>query len=1306
MAVNIGPRIGIDGEKAYRDQLNNIIQQTKTLGSEMKALSAQFDSNSKSMQGNRQKAQLLTQQITTEKQKILEQTRMLDESTKALGENDVKTLKWKQALAESQATLAQLENELKNVPNSLQFVGQKMQEVGSKMQSVGKNLTTHLTLPILGVATAAIKVSADFDSAMSKVAAISGATGSDLQALRDKAIEMGESTVFSATESAEALNYMAMAGWKTEDMLNGIEGVMNLAAAAGADLATTSDIVTDALTAFGQSAEESGRLADIMAAAAANSNTNIEMMGETFKYAAPIAGTLGYSMEDLAIATGLMANAGIKATNAGTALRAGLTRLAAPPKQAAQAMENYDIQITNTDGSMKSLMEVMEIVRDRLGELTESEQAAALKAIFGQNAISGWAAVLNASEEDFKKLSMAITNSNGAAEDMAETMRDNLAGELKLLKSELESAGITFGEVIMPYLKEGVKKLKQLVERLKNMNPEQQKALLTILAITAAAGPLISIIGTAVKTIGTITSGVGNFIKLMPELTAKITAQTAATTAAEGAQLGLNAAMIAMPAVLVAGAVIGVAAAFAKMSKDVYEAGKQYTGTASAISSADESAQSAIESIRAYAAGMREAGIESKAIATESQKAADTLREIGESGDRSESAMAKMSVAVQQLNDLFPDLNLELNRNTGQLNKSQEEIDKYVNEAKRMGEINTYTEKVRLSVEEMTDSTKKAATAQAELDRLMVQKETIEGQAQAFQELSDQYYAGKISLDEYRAGVESLDGNVKWLMGDLFELNGHMYTASDWSKNLASQTEELNGKIEEQNAVLESVNSAYQTSSSAAENFQQKVDTLSDAQNNNTLVGNENTTSLTNQMTQAQMTAQAFDNLTATHQAMAQEAVANMQAIEKSVTDTLGSQMDMFTQFDQKSAMSTQELLSNMQSQIDGITNWEQNLAALAEKGINQDLLQKLAQMGPDGATYVDTFNNMTTEELSKANDLWLQGLDIQGFGNDAALQLQEAIGQMTVGSEGAWQTLGNELQINAKTSGGYIGQGLLEGLQDSMPQAIDGAKSEINEFMEGIDETAGVNSPSWKTRETGKFIDEGLVLGLNDGKSAVQGAAQGVVQIVQLNLIQKAQQLATTAQTSGLQITTRFGTGLSSGRGNVQAGIQGIVAAVQSGLGQIQAQQGAFQNAGMMLAMGMANGIAAGQSAVVNAAAALAAAAVTAAMSALQIGSPSKVADKEIGQMFGAGLVRGLDKSQAPVKASIGRLTDMMIQNPGFTPAYASGYGGGYVNNMEYGGTVINVYGAEGQDVEELAEIVSDHISANISRMERAMGA
>lgn len=331
----------------------------------------------------------------------------------------------------------------------------------SKLGKLGKSGLKVATRAVtaLGAAAgtgiaAAVKVGAAFEAEMSKVSAISGATGEDFQKLTDKAKEMGAKTKFSATESAQAMEYMAMAGWKTSDMLNGIEGIMNLAAASGEDLATTSDIVTDALTAMGLQASDSGHFADVLAAASSNANTNVSMMGETFKYAAPLAGALGYNIEDLSMAIGLMANSGIKGGQAGTTLRSILTRLAKPPKEAAEAMDQYGISLKNSDGSMKSLMEVMENMRDSLQELPEDEQSAAAAAIGGQEAMSGLLAIVNASESDFDKLSSAIDNADGVAAEMAATMQDNLAGQLTILKSGLEGLGISIYESLEKPLKE------------------------------------------------------------------------------------------------------------------------------------------------------------------------------------------------------------------------------------------------------------------------------------------------------------------------------------------------------------------------------------------------------------------------------------------------------------------------------------------------------------------------------------------------------------------------------------------------------------------------------------------------------------------------------------------------------------------------------------------------------------------------------------------------------------------------------------------------------------------------------------
>ena len=323
----------------------------------------------------------------------------------------------------------------------------------------------------VSLAVAAVKTASDFDSGMAKVKAVSGATGSDFDALRDKAREMGAKTKFSA----DTMNYMAMAGWKSKDMIGGIEGIMNLAAASGEDLATTSDIVTDALTAFGLKAEDSSHFADVFAAASSNANTNVSLMGETFKYAAPIAGALGYSVEDTAVAIGLMANSGIKGSQAGTALRAGLTRLASPTKEVMNGMSMLGLSIEDVQGL--SLDETLRIFRNSFANLDGTQQAQAASMIFGKNAMSGMLAIINASEKDYNSLSDAIYNADGTAEKMAATMQDNLAGQLKILQSALEELAISFGELLMPAVRKAVDILTKLVNGLNGL-PEPVKGII------------------------------------------------------------------------------------------------------------------------------------------------------------------------------------------------------------------------------------------------------------------------------------------------------------------------------------------------------------------------------------------------------------------------------------------------------------------------------------------------------------------------------------------------------------------------------------------------------------------------------------------------------------------------------------------------------------------------------------------------------------------------------------------------------------------------------------------------------------
>lgn len=336
------------------------------------------------------------------------------------------------------------------------------------------------------IGTFAIKAGSDFESSMSNVAAIAGLTskeaGSDYDILVKKAKEVASQSKFTAAETADALSYMAMAGWKTEDMTAALSSVVNLAAASGQDLASTSDILTDAITALGHTASDSTGIideygnevsyathfADILAAASSNANTNVGMLGESFKYAAPVAGALGITAEDTSIALGLMANAGIKASQGGTALRTGLSNLVKPTKQMQTYMDKYNIALVkNADGSV-NLRDTMKSLRERMGSLSTTEQAAAASAIFGKEAMSGWLAIINASDADFEKLTNAIDNCDGTTQQMADTMNDNLKGQLTMLQSQLDILGVSIYESLQTPMKGAVQTLREFADALQD----------------------------------------------------------------------------------------------------------------------------------------------------------------------------------------------------------------------------------------------------------------------------------------------------------------------------------------------------------------------------------------------------------------------------------------------------------------------------------------------------------------------------------------------------------------------------------------------------------------------------------------------------------------------------------------------------------------------------------------------------------------------------------------------------------------------------------------------------------------------
>ena len=533
MAKIKGITIEIGGNtQPLNKALSDVNKKSKDLQSELRQVDKLLKLDPKNTELLAQKQKLLAEAAQNSKEKLdrLKTAQQQVNEQFARGEiSEEQYRAFQREVAKAEQELKGFEKQLNETAkatdtwkNKLDKAQTSLKNVGAKMTDVGKNLSMKVTAPVLGLGAAVAKTGMEFDAAMSEVGAISGATGEDLQKLEALAKEMGATTKFSASEAAEGLKYMAMAGWETQQQIDALPGVLMLAAASGEELGAVSDIVTDAMTAFGMEAAQAGEFADVLAAASSNANTNVGMLGESFKYVAPVAGALGFSAQDTAHALGLMANAGIKSSQAGTALRTMMTNLAKPTVKMEKAMAEYGISLTDVNGNMKSLDQVMDNLRESLGGLTEAEQASAAATIFGKEAMSGALAIVNTSEADYRKLAGAINDSAGAAERMSKEMQDNLQGRLTELKSAIEGAALQLYEAMLPALEKLVAWVQKAVDWFAELSPGMKKAIVIVAGLAAAIGPLLILLGTLSIAIGAISLPVAAVIAGIAALGAAI----------------------------------------------------------------------------------------------------------------------------------------------------------------------------------------------------------------------------------------------------------------------------------------------------------------------------------------------------------------------------------------------------------------------------------------------------------------------------------------------------------------------------------------------------------------------------------------------------------------------------------------------------------------------------------------------------------------------------------------------------------------------------------------------------------------
>ncbi len=507
----------------FKRGIQDVNNRLKMARSEFKLAGAGVEGFGKSLDGMRSKSRYLEQTLQLQQSKV-QQLRQRYEQLKATkGEDDAATQRMLIAYNNAQAAMNRTEADLRRLNEQIRLqssawhqmgerltaAGQRMQNIGQSMKNVGSQLSMRVTAPIVGLGTAAVKAGADFEEGMDKVGAVSGATGEDFNKLRDLAKKLGSETKYSATEAAEGMQFLAMAGFKTNDILNAMPGMLDLAAAGAMDLGAAADITSNIMSGFGIEATKAGHISDVLAKAASSANTDVSQLGEAMKYLAPSAKTLGWSMEEATSAVMAMSDAGIQGSLAGQAFGSSLGRLAKPTKSMKQVLKETGIEFFDATGKMKSMPKVIAEIEKGTKGMTQKQKSATLTTLFGAEAYKHWAVLLDKGSDSLGKNTTMLEKADGAAKKMADRMSSNAKGNIKTFFSALENLSIELSEHLLPIINKGVLKLTELARKFASLSPETQKTVLAIAGIAAAIGPVLVVTGTLVSSLGAIMTAFG-----------------------------------------------------------------------------------------------------------------------------------------------------------------------------------------------------------------------------------------------------------------------------------------------------------------------------------------------------------------------------------------------------------------------------------------------------------------------------------------------------------------------------------------------------------------------------------------------------------------------------------------------------------------------------------------------------------------------------------------------------------------------------------------------------------------------------
>lgn len=1088
-----------DAAKKQRDASQDIDKYSKELEKAKTALSEM-----------KQEGVATDKELEEQQKKVEDLSNKLQKSEKAYETAGQKMNQYKTAGNNAKTELTQLDSELKKNDQYMQEAKQSTDGTAKSIDNLGKetaetkeqvsvfgdvlkaNLASEAIISgvkmvangIKNVATAAMDMGASFDAGMSKVAAVSGATGADLDALRNKAKEMGATTMFSASEAAEALNYMAMAGWKTDQMISGLPGIMNLAAASGESLATTSDIVTDALTAFGLSAEDSGHFADILAQASSNANTNVSMMGETFKYCAPVAGALSMSVEDVAVGIGLMANSGIKASQAGTSLRRILLEMGGEMKICSEKTGEMVVNTENADGTMRSFSDIIVDLRAAFSGLTEAEKKSNAQAIVGKNAVSGFLAILNASQADFDKLTDSIEHADGAAAKMAHTMMDNLKGDVTIMNSALEGLGIAFEECFDDSAREAVQGATKVIGELQRSTDKgdmgvslrrmgdafEDLSARTLEFVEDALPNVVDGLTWIMDNSEVVISAITGMITaqaaqktITPIITACQGAYMALTTAEEGAavaQTTLNAAMNANPIGLIVTALGFAVGALATYTALTGEAGDE---TYNLIKSNQEFTASLEESAKRRAENSEKMKIEA---ATASQLKGE-LEQLQSKTELSVEEQIRQKEIVSELNGMMPELNLAIDEQTGKLDEHSRAVLKDV------------------------DALMQEYLAQA------AQKDLAEIADELFEAQSRVLAINK----ERTAALQELKQAQQEFIEQTKEENDEALNTQERIVGLREKVEELDNEYINANKAVKEQKERF-------------------AEVNGTV---EQVTESSEQVVEAQESIkQAYDETTGTVIDRTEEQVKALEKFQEAVANTATGVNPLFDELKTSTDTTLKDVAQNLETNAKAAEEYADALEVAisnANYGASTqytELVNKLAEKGPEATELLKELASGAEEHTKEFSDAFNAMTEvIEGNDSIAAVtsELVDTVGTHmttltdTVSTKNqevteTLQTEGEAQTEAVQTTAQDITEATEKGIEDTVkavtenaPQVTKEVQTVANDSLKAVEDTSG------KYRAAGGKLMKELAAGIKAEGSAVRKAMQETLQTAVDNL-------------------------------------------------------------------------------------------------------------------------------------------------------------------------------------------------------------